>query len=90
METLSARGIEIEVAIAWPNEQRLVGLCVPAGSTVAAALEITGVGAASEVGVFGRRVPLEYVLKPGDRVELYRPLQADPKQARIRRAQRGV
>ena len=39
-----------------------------------------------EVGVFGRRVGSEELLQHGDRVELYRPLQLDPKEARRRRA----
>ena len=38
------------------------------------------------IGIFGQRVALDYVLKAGDRVEIYRPLQAEPQDARRRRA----
>ena len=38
------------------------------------------------VGIFGRKVPLDHVLQPGDRVEIYRPLIADPREARRQRA----
>jgi putative ubiquitin-RnfH superfamily antitoxin RatB of RatAB toxin-antitoxin module len=41
------------------------------------------------VGIFGQRVALDHRLSPGDRVEIYRPLEVDPKEARRRRAIRG-
>ncbi len=62
---------------------------MPGGSTVAQALEASGVqtrhGLAAdglEVGVWGRRVPLHTPLRAQDRVEIYRPLHCDPKEAR--------
>jgi putative ubiquitin-RnfH superfamily antitoxin RatB of RatAB toxin-antitoxin module len=68
-------------------------LTLPAGSTVAVALRVSGLferhpgaavlaGAPGNVGVWGRLRPPEHVLRDGDRIELYRPLQVDPKEAR--------
>ena len=70
---------------------------LPDGATVVQALQACGlwpipaVGSGrsdgSPVGVWGRRRPLGHRLRDGDRVELYRPLQLDPKEARLRRVQ---
>jgi putative ubiquitin-RnfH superfamily antitoxin RatB of RatAB toxin-antitoxin module len=87
--------IPIEVAYATPDRQDLVTLEVPAGTTMAGAIEICrresllpqAVLASPDLGVFGRREPADRVLQPGDRVEIYRPLAVDPKEARRRRAQ---
>ncbi|MCS6945962.1 MAG: RnfH family protein [Sutterellaceae bacterium] len=65
------------------------------GATVAHALEASGVLAAFphladeplQVGIYGRTRPLQTTLADGDRVEIYRPLIIDPKEARRRRAQ---
>jgi hypothetical protein len=56
-------------------------LVLPRGA--GSGLDAAAVGA--QVGVWGRRVPLETVLRDGDRVEMYRPLQCDPKESRRRR-----
>ena len=90
------RPIAIEVAYALPDRQDIVRLKVPAGTTVSGAIGLSGLaarhpalaGEAVATGVHGRRVPGETVLSEGDRVEIYRPLVADPKQARRRRAAR--
>lgn len=70
-------------------------LVLPPGTTLAQALDACGVlkrhGLALEdtpVGIWGRRARPDTLLRPGDRVELYRPLVCDPKQAR-RLRQRG-
>lgn len=79
--------IDIEVAWALPEQQTIVALRVPAGCTAAQAVAYleqpvpAGLGA-DDLGVFGRRVTPEHVLRDGDRVELYRPLTADPKDIR--------
>ena len=91
------REIAIEVVYALPDRQEVVPLCVPAGTTVKAAIGLSGLaerhpeiaGETLATGIYGRSVPGETVLSPGDRVEIYRPLCADPKQARRRRASRG-
>lgn len=86
MEATTTAEIEVEVAVAWPDLQRLVRLRLAAGSTAAAALAAAGFGGATDIGIFGRRVTADRVLRAGDRVEVYRPLVVDPKQARRRRA----
>lgn len=87
--------IEIEVAYAEPQRQFLRKIILPAGSTVADAIAGCGLErefgidvAALAVGVWSKTVARDGVLNDGDRVELYRPLTADPKEARRRRAGR--
>lgn len=89
--------IEVEVAYARPDEQVILALQVPAGSTIEAAIRRSGVLdrfpeidlAANKVGVFGKVGRLDQELFDGDRVEIYRPLIADPKEARKQRAAEG-
>ncbi|MEO7072010.1 MAG: RnfH family protein [Rhodanobacter sp.] len=69
-------------------------LTLPAGSTAVQAVEASGLLALlpdgafdrQRLGVFAQRVEAEHVLQDGDRVEIYRPLQLDPMEARRRRA----
>ncbi|TAM12772.1 MAG: RnfH family protein [Nevskiaceae bacterium] len=77
--------VNVEVAAAWPDRQALVALRMPAGSTVADALEKAGFSYATDVGIFGRHAELDQPLVEGDRVEIYRSLLRSPKQARRRR-----
>ncbi|MDR5903699.1 RnfH family protein [Franzmannia qiaohouensis] len=93
--------IEVEVAFALPERQRLVALAVPPGTTARQAVLQAGLAAAfpeqgeaffreAPLGIFG--TPLkrdDQPLSESDRVEVYRPLQIDPKQARKRRAEQG-
>lgn len=89
--------IEVEVAYARPDEQVILALQVPAGSTIEAAIRRSGVLdrfpeidlTANKVGVFGKVGRLDQELFDGDRVEIYRPLIADPKEARKQRAAEG-
>ena len=80
--------IRVEVMRAWPRrfEARTVDLAE--GSTVADGLSASGFTLEGITGfaVFGERVGSEHVLRDGDRLELLRPLEADPKDARRRRA----
>ena len=86
--------MEVEVVYALPHEQELVRLTVEPGTTAGAAIERSGLlerypdlqDPRVPIGIHGRRVTRETLLRDGDRVELYRPLLADPKQARRRRA----
>jgi putative ubiquitin-RnfH superfamily antitoxin RatB of RatAB toxin-antitoxin module len=86
--------LRIEVVHALAHEQALVELSVPVGTTVRDALALSGVAsrypqldiAAGRIGIYGRVVAEDTVLRDGDRVEIYRSLIADPKQARRRRA----
>ncbi len=87
--------INIEVAYATPEQQRIIPLRVPAGTTIADAIRLSAVETAfpsidihpDRVGVFSIKQPMDYVLSDGDRVEIYRPLQADPKEVRRQRAE---
>jgi hypothetical protein len=89
--------IEVEVAYARPDEQVILALQVPDGSTIEDAIRRSGVLerfpeidlATNKVGVFGKVGKLDQPLVAGDRVEIYRPLIADPKEARKQRAAEG-
>lgn len=86
---MSAAGtIRVEVVLAWPRRHEAVMVSVPAGACVGDALARSGLPSdgIAGVAVFGERVTPATLLRDGDRVELLRPLQADPKDARRRRA----
>jgi putative ubiquitin-RnfH superfamily antitoxin RatB of RatAB toxin-antitoxin module len=86
--------LNVEVAYGLPEKQAVLRVELPAGSTVAEAIERSGLRALfpglvvdpAAVGIFGRKVGMEQVLRAGDRVEIYRPLIADPKEVRRQRA----
>jgi putative ubiquitin-RnfH superfamily antitoxin RatB of RatAB toxin-antitoxin module len=90
--------IEIELTYPQPDAQVVETLRVAVGTTVGQAIESSRVlfghaeipGSALAVGIFGRRVELAQVLCEFDRIEIYRPLVADPKRVRRSRAQRLV
>jgi len=78
--------LRVEVIAAWPRRVERTRLELEAGATVRAALAAAGRAAAGSVGIHGRKVALDTKLADGDRVEVYRALSADPKEARRRRA----
>ena len=86
--------IEVEVAYALPRTQSVVTLKVPVGTTVGEAIARSGIAVRPAGGdwntvaggICGKRTSLATVLQEHDRVEIYRPLIADPKQARRKRA----
>ncbi|HAG93053.1 MAG: RnfH family protein [Pseudomonadales bacterium] len=88
--------IQVEVAYALPEKQLIVPLSVKKGTTMYDAVVQSGIADkfagldvdAVPMGVFGKaeRKPKERVLEEGERVELYRPLIADPKEVRKKRA----
>lgn len=80
--------LRVEVVEAWPARLERVWLELEEGASVRAALQAAGRGGVRAVGVHGRRVTLDTRLANGDRVEIYRPLSADPKEARRARARR--
>ena len=88
--------IEIEVAYATPLKQVIIALTVPAGSTILAAVRLSGILqqfpeidlACQPVGVFSKKRALTDVLQAGDRIEIYRPLTIDPKEARRAKAKK--
>jgi uncharacterized protein len=77
--------LKVEVVVALPREERILKIDLPEGATVRDALAKAGL-AAQSVGIFGERVTPETRVADGDRVEVYRPLRLDPKEARRRRA----
>lgn len=95
VESKSGRNVTIEVAYAASSsEQVVVSFDIPIGSTVEHAVRISGILdrfphidlSANAVGIFGQRASLRDTVSNGDRVEIYRPLLVNPKQARRRRA----
>jgi len=82
--------LAIEVAAALPDRQVVIPLVVDEGCTVWEAVEASKIGDRlpdlsvdpKRVGIFGRICQPERELKNGDRVEIYRPLTADPKEVR--------
>lgn len=86
--------LRCEVVYARPQEQLVIGVELPAGATAGDALRASRLletcveidPAAVVLGVFGKQVAADHVLRDGDRVEIYRPLKADPRIARRARA----
>jgi len=89
--------INIEVVYALPNEQALLKLQLPQGSTVAEAVQASGIAqkypeidiAKNKLGIYGKLTRADALLRDKDRVEIYRPLIADPKEVRRKRAEEG-
>lgn len=89
--------IRVEVAYARRDEQAILPLEAKPGITAREAIERSGILdrfqeidlRVNKIGIFGRLVAPDQVLEPGDRVEIYRPLVADPKEARKKRAAQG-
>lgn len=95
--------IAIEVACALPDRQKILSLQVAQGTTALQAVQLSGMAqyfpelalAQATLGIYGQILGTrglapasQYVLKAGDRVEIYRPLRVDPKEARRKRASR--
>jgi putative ubiquitin-RnfH superfamily antitoxin RatB of RatAB toxin-antitoxin module len=89
--------INVEVAYALPQKQLILPVNVDLGTTVGGAIVQSGIMMEfpdldlenSAVGIFGKLTKMETVLQEGDRVEIYRPLIADPKEVRRKRAAEG-
>ncbi|SET76345.1 hypothetical protein SAMN04487962_1224 [Marinobacter segnicrescens] len=90
--------MRVEVAYATPERQEIVPVEVEEGATMLKAVRRSGIAELfpgldpeqADMGIFGKVVksPQTHVLRAGDRVELYRPLKIDPKQARMNRARK--
>ncbi|WP_439860889.1 RnfH family protein [Pseudomonas sp. MBLB4136] len=97
---MDSRTIVVEVVYALADKQKLLRLSLPYGTTVRQAALQSGMEvhfpgldlASSPLGIFGKAVtkPDERVLEDGERVEIYRPLIADPKEVRKQRAARAA
>lgn len=94
---MSAETISVEVAYALPDQQTIVALTVAVDTTVQDVIHASGLLEQypeidlehNKVGVFGKLGKLTDTLHSGDRVEIYRPLIADPKEVRKQRAAAG-
>jgi uncharacterized protein len=92
-----ADSIQVEVTYARPERQDVIELKLPEGSTIGQAIEASGLLqrypeldlAKLKVGVYGKLGRVDTVLRERDRVEIYRPLIADPKEVRKQRAAEG-
>ncbi len=89
--------IRVEVVYALPDQQPILSVTLPDGATVEDAIRRSGVLetfptidlALNKVGIFSKLVKLDEKLRDRDRVEIYRPLIADPKEVRRKRAEEG-
>jgi putative ubiquitin-RnfH superfamily antitoxin RatB of RatAB toxin-antitoxin module len=92
-----ASTISVEVAYALPNKQTILQVEVAEGTTALEAAQLSGITRQFEeidldnakLGIFAKVVSPGQVLRDGDRVEIYRPLIADPKDVRKARAARA-
>lgn len=95
----------VEIAYALPDKQLLISMQIAEGTTALQAVQLSGIVdkvdglelSTTSMGIYSRLLdgraspmPEDYVLRDHDRVELYRPLQLDPKQARLLRAARAA
>lgn len=88
--------INVEVAYATPERQVIIAVTLPAGGTAAQAIQASGILrqfaeidlSVQKIGIFGSVCKPEQTLADGDRVEIYRPLQQNPMDARRGRVQR--
>ena len=94
---MSTATINVEVIYALPEQQPLLRVRLEEGATVEDAIRRSGVLdafpdidlAKNKVGIFSKLVKLDETLRDKDRVEIYRPLIADPKEVRRKRAEEG-
>jgi len=94
---MNAEEMMVEVAYALPTQQVILPVKMPTGSNAEAAIKASGVLAkfpeidlaVNKIGIFGKLSKLDAELRHLDRVEIYRPLIADPKEVRRQRAAEG-
>ncbi len=94
---MTADAIHVEVIYALPDTQPLLTVQVGAGKTVEEVIHASGILETfpeidltqNKVGIFSKLVKLDEVVRDKDRVEIYRPLIADPKEVRRKRAEEG-
>jgi len=92
-----AEMLNVEVCYALPDKQLLIPVKLPVGATLQQALEASGLLEKyqdidlkkNKFGIFSKLSKLDSVLRDSDRVEIYRPLIADPKEVRKQRAAEG-
>ena len=89
--------ILIEVAYALPKKQLIIPIKVKEGTTAKEAIQVSGIIKKfpeidlniNQIGIFGKLTKLDHVMRERDRIEIYRPLVADPKEIRRQRAAEG-
>jgi putative ubiquitin-RnfH superfamily antitoxin RatB of RatAB toxin-antitoxin module len=94
---MSDQKIKIEIVYALPHEQTLLKLDVPENTTIADAIKLSGLLEKhaeidlekGKFGLYGKLSKTDTVLREKDRIEIYRPLLADPKEVRRKRAEEG-
>lgn len=94
---MNEQRIRVEVAYAKADIQVILPVEVGPGSTAQTAVEQSGILtrfpeidlSKNRIGIFGKAVKADYLLREKDRVEIYRPLIADPKEVRRQRADAG-
>ncbi len=97
MQNMSDEKIKIEVVYALPDTQLLLKSEVPQGTTLAEGIRLSGMLdkhpeidlEKGKFGIFGKLSKTDTVLREKDRIEIYRPLIADPKEVRRKRAEEG-
>jgi putative ubiquitin-RnfH superfamily antitoxin RatB of RatAB toxin-antitoxin module len=88
--------LHVQVSYATPAREILLDLAVAPGTTIEQAIALSGLQqqepgidlAVQPVGLYGKKKPLDTVLRERDRIEIYRPLVADPKDSRRKRAEK--
>lgn len=93
---MTQKQIQVEVAYATPERQQIIPLRVPEGTTVAECIEQSNIKRyfaeidleTQKVGIWSKAAKLDQTPRDGDRIEIYRPLIADPKAVRRKRAER--
>lgn len=82
--------MQVEIVFALPDRQVLLNVSVPQGATVADVFSASGIArqfpdhdlTVCQVGIWGHPVDRDRLVRDGDRVELFRPLEVDPREAR--------
>jgi putative ubiquitin-RnfH superfamily antitoxin RatB of RatAB toxin-antitoxin module len=96
-ESFMPNEILIEVAYALPQKQLIIPIKVKQGVTAEEAIQLSGITKkfpeidleVNQIGIFGKLTQLDHVMRERDRIEIYRPLIADPKEIRRQRAAEG-
>ncbi|MBU2917109.1 RnfH family protein [Psychrosphaera sp. F3M07] len=90
--------IKVELVYGLPQQQTLLSLEVPEGNTVEQVIVNSKIAdkytdidlTVNKVGIWNKTCKLQDIVKDGDRIEIYRPLIADPKEVRKRRAEKAI
>ena len=96
-EAVAQDEILIEIAYALPKKQLIIPIKVKQGITAGEAIQLSGIVkkfpeidlSVNQIGIFGKLTQLDHIMRERDRIEIYRPLIADPKEIRRQRAAEG-